>query len=416
MPVDDPQRFGHRLQNERDRLEASEAIHEADRDAIERWIQRKDGTVAVSSLEVYLRRARLGSERASTPLVEMDEDDFHEFVFELRHEYELADSTIDGYEAAVLMLVDDMTDAEWPENVERTTVETETVDPDKILKPIDIQQLTDAASHERDIAFVEFLADTGVRLSLALSLRVRDIDLSRPPTYSPNPEATGLKGASLSSYPLIDSVGFIRSYLRKSHSRPNDPDVALFHKIKPSNADREGETRWSDDGSIAPNAIRQQLGRIADRAGVDKPVNPHAFRHAAITRMVREGYSRSQIEHRVHWTLDSDMWETYEHITKTEHTEDIFREAGLVERGEGPERVRKPCGNCGEPLAPHHDWCGNCGDPASAEAETELTSFLQLLVAMMADENNPTTRRELEALHDETRARPDIANGHEESS
>lgn len=416
MPTDDPQNFDRRLQKERDRLEESTAIHEADRDPIQRWLQRKDGTVKTSSLEVYLRRARIASERSDVPLVEMDEDDFHSLVFDLRHEYDLADGTIDGYEAAVLMLIDDMTDAEWPEDVERTTVEAPTVDPDTILTPADIQTLTSSARHQRDVAFVEFLADTGVRLSLALSLRVCDVDLTRPPTYTPNPKAEGLKGATVAEYPLIDSAAAIRSYLRTSHPRPDDPEAALFHKLHPSKIDSESDERWGDDGGLAPNAIRQQLHRVADRAGVDKPTNPHAFRHAAITRMVREGYSRSQIEHRVHWTLDTDMWEVYEHITGTEHTEDIFREAGLVEGDDAPEKVRKPCGNCGEPLGPHHDWCLNCGQPVTAEAEESFQTFQQLLVALMANEQNPTTRRELGAVHSGVSEHPDAVADHNDPS
>ncbi len=371
MPVDDPQNFAEGLQNQRRLLEDSTQVHDADRQPIKRWLQRKDGTVAVSTLKTYLRRVRVASERASTPVIEMDEDDFHSLLFELRHEHDLADSTIHSYENAVLLFIEDMTGAEWPSEVDRTSVESETVTSDDILTPNNLGSLTETARHQRDVAFIEFLADTGARLSLALSLRVGDLDLSEPATYSPNPDAVGLKGASITDYPLIDSAGALRSYLRTSHPRPNDPEVALFHKIKPAKRG-EGDERWIDDGGVDPNAMRQQLSRIADRAGVEKDVNPHAFRHAAITRMVREGYSRSQIEHRVHWTLDTDMWETYEHITGAEHTEDIFREAGLVEGEEGPDRVRKPCGNCREPLAPHHEFCPVCGRPASERAREAL--------------------------------------------
>jgi integrase len=373
MPVDDPQKFSEGLQRQRQLLADSTSIHDADREPIRRWVQRKDGTVAVSTLKTYLRRVRVASERANTPLIDMGEDGFHDLLFTLRHEHDLADSTIHSYENAVLLYLDDMTDAEWPEDVERTTVEKSTVAADDILTPNDLGQLTETARHERDVAFIEFLADTGARLSLALSLRIQDVDLEEPATYTPNRDAVGLKGAPITEYPLIDSAGVLRSYLRTSHPRPNTPTAALFHKIKPARRSDDG-TRWSDDGGVDPNAARQQLGRIAERAGVEKSVRPHAFRHAAVTRMVREGYSRSQIEHRVHWTLDTDMWETYEHITGAEHTEDIFREAGLVEGDDAPDRVRKACGNCREPLAPHHEFCPVCGRAASERAREAVAA------------------------------------------
>jgi len=413
----DPQDFAGGLARQRDLLEDSDAVPGIDRKAIQRWLRKKDGTLETSSLKTYLRRVRVASERAEIPLLEMGEDDYHELIFSLRHDYDLADSTVYSYENAVLLFIDDMSskEVEWPDDVERTSVDRSTLNVDDVLTPADIQVLTTTARHQRDVAFIEFLADTGARLSLALSLRVRDVDLSDPPTYQPYSEARGLKGAPITEYPLIDSAAPIRSYLRTAHPRPDDPDAALFHKLKPHSRESDGE-RWTDDGGVVANAARQQLKRIADRADVDKPVKPHAFRHAAITRMVREGYSRSQIEHRVHWTLDTDMWEIYEHITGEEHTEDIFRSAGLLEDDEGPDRVRKSCGNCNQALAPHHEFCPNCGRPASPGAEDTVDDATDTILEALVGEKNPATRRELRALLDELDERPDTAQGHDDPS
>lgn len=413
--INDPQDFAGGLKRQYDLLEESTETHDADRSVIGRWLRKKDGSIAISSLKTYLRRVRAASERADTPLVEMDEADYHDLIFTLRHEYDLADATVQSYENAVLLFLDDMTDVEWSEEVERTKVERSGPDVDQMLTPKDIQTLTSTARHQRDVAFIEFLADTGARLSMALSLRVRDIDLEDPPTYKPNSDAIGLKGAPITEYPLIDSAAAIRSYLRTAHPRPDEPDAALFHKLKPHSRGEDGE-RWTDDGGVVANAARQQLNRITDRADVDKPVKPHAFRHAAITRMVREGYSRSQIEHRVHWTLDTNMWETYEHITSEEHNEDIFREAGVLDPEDGPERIRKNCGTCQQPLAPHHDWCPNCGQPASPGAADDAEDAKDSVLESLVDETNPATRRELRALLDELEQRPDTARDHDDPS
>lgn len=413
MGVDDPQDFNRGLENERQRLKDSDDIHEVDRDALRDWLRQKSGTVEVSSLKTYLRRVRVASERSDTPIVEMEEPDYQDLVFTLRHDHDLADSTVMSYESAVLPFIADSTGAEWPENVERTRVEVTGPRKSEMLTPEDIQTLTATARHQRDVAFIEFLADTGARLSLALSLRVKDVDLAKPPTYSPNPNATGLKGAALTDYPLIDSSAAVRSYLRTSHPRPDDGDVALFHKLQP--ASRSAGDRWGDDdGGLRANAMRQQLVRVADRAGIEKSVKPHAFRHAAITRMAREGYSRSQIEHRVHWSLDTDMWEIYEHITNEQHNEDIFREAGIIDDDRGPDRVRRPCGDCREPLAPHHDFCPNCGSPATADAEELTTDDQSTVLEELVEATNPTTRRELRELLDVIEEHPDLS--HDEPS
>lgn len=408
MALNDPQDFVGGLQNERDLLAESDDVHEADRPAIKRWLQRKDGQVAVSSLKTYLRRVRVGSERADVALVDMDEDDYHSLIFDLRHEYDLADSTVRGYENAIMLFIADMTDADWTDDVDRTTVDDQGPSVDDILDPKDVQTLTAAARHQRDVAFIEFLADSGARLSLALSLRVGDVNLEEPATYTPNDDARGLKGAPITEYPLIDSVAPLRGYLRGAHPRADDPNVALFHKLKP--ASRGEGSRWGDDdGGLRANAARQQLVRIADRADIDKPVTPHAFRHVAITRMVREGYSRSQIEHRVHWTLDTDMWEVYEHVTSAEHNADIFREAGVVEASDGPDRVRKPCGQCRTPLAPHHEFCPQCGTAVSAAADDQVDGTRDAILEDLIEATNPAMRRELRQVLEDLAESEDMA-------
>jgi integrase len=335
-----------------------------------------------------------------------DPDDYYEWVYHLRHDYDLADPTIKSYEDAVLLLLDEMADADWTDDIDRTTVDDNTVDVDDILMPDEIGQLTDSARHQRDVAFIEFLADTGARITLAVSLRVGDIDLDGDrPTYTPNDQADGLKGAGITDYPLIDSVAALRGYLRTSHPRPDDPDVALFHKIKP--ASRGDDARWSGDGGMRTNAMRQQMGRVADQAGVDKPTNPHAFRHAAISRMVREGFTRSQIEHRVHWEVDTDMWETYEHIASDEHNEDIFREAGFIEENDGPDKRRRRCGQCRDPIAPHHEFCPQCGTPVSVDARDAQETRTDSVVDELVSETDPRTRERLRTLLEAVEENPD---------
>lgn len=411
MALDDPQDFQSGLANARRRLAESDAVHDADRPVIERWLRRKDGQIETSSMKTYLRRVRVASERAATPLVEFGEDDYHDLVFALRHEHDLADATVQSYENALVVFLKDMVtgEDEWPDDVERTSVDRDAIDADRMLEPADLQAMTSAARHQRDVALIEFLADTGARLSLTLSLRVGDVDLSKPPTYRPNDEASGLKGATIQDYPLIDSVGVLRAYLRGAHPRPDDPNVALFHKLRP--ASRGGpDDRWGDDdGGLRANAARQQLKRVAERAGVAKNVTPHGFRHLAITRMVREGYSRSQIEHRVHWTLDTAMWETYEHITGAEHNHDIFAEAGLVDGEDAPDRVRKRCGNCREAIAPHHEFCPACGTGVTAAARDEVQADRDDILADLVEATTPRGRRNLREVLDALDANEDLA-------
>jgi integrase len=370
VDTSDPRDFRRRLERQRDLLDAAD-IDDRDRDAIERFARRKDGSVSVSTLKTYLRRLRRAAEWADTPFVEMDRDDFEAFVFDLRHDPDrgrggggLSDATCKSYEDVCCQFLERECGREWAADIDRTTVETTSVDATAMLAADDIAALREAARHQRDVALVDFLADTGARITLVCSLRVQDVSLDGDrATYSLHTDALGLKGAPRGPFPIIDSAATLRAYLRDTHPRPTEPNAALFHRLRRFDADVE-----ADDGACDPSALRNHLVRLGDRADVEKPTNPHNFRHSAITRMVREGYSREQIEHRVHWALDTDVWERYVHIEAAEHNEDIFAAAGIGDvDDDGPNQQRHPCGNCRQPVAPHHDYCPTCGTAATPE-------------------------------------------------
>ncbi|GGL55414.1 tyrosine-type recombinase/integrase [Halocalculus aciditolerans] len=370
--IDDFQDFEGRLRREIDKIDQYQP---EDQPAVRRFIAAKDGRIETSTLAEYLSELRLASSVATKPISEFDKFDLDDFTFQIRHDPDLghggggvADSTARNRQKVIRIFLKTIRDGgegtDWLDDYEPIRVSGSTVSEEDILTSEDIKALRDGANNLRDVALIEFLADTGMRISLAASLRVRDVDLEGDAaTFRPNPNASGLKGADIKDYPLIDSPAVLRTYLQSTHPRPDDSDVAFFHKI-PGHGYRPTE---DDDGAPGPTTINEQLTRAAELGGVDKPVNPHNFRHSAITRMSREGYTRSQIEHRVCWTIDSSMWSNYEHISSAQHNDDIFAAAGIIESDDGPDSERHPCGNCKETLAPHHEYCPRCGQPATPE-------------------------------------------------
>lgn len=401
VDTSDPRNFRRRLVRQRGLL-AEADIDERDRAAIERFARRKDGSVSISTLKTYLRRLRKAAEWATVPLVEMDREAYEVFVFDLRHDPDrgrggggLSDATCKSYEDVLCQFLEVECDREWPADVDRTSVERTSVDAGAMLDPDDIQALRRAARHQRDVALVEFLADTGARITLVCSLRVRDVSLDGDrPTYSPNPDALGLKGAPRGPFPIIDSAADLRTYLRGTHPRPDEPEAALFHRLR--RVDLDDVER--DDGACDPSALRNHLVRLGDRAGVEKPTNPHNFRHSAITRMVREGYSREQIEHRVHWALDTDVWERYVHITAEEHNDDIFAAAGVGDVEDPSDQQRYPCGNCQQLVAPHHEYCPTCGVAASPERRAVVTETEDDAIDDLSDESLTPSERHAVAV------------------
>jgi len=359
MSLDDPARFRQRFRDELDRLDDAD-IADADKDAIHDFIRARDGGLAVSSLEQYCKQLRIVAGFSETPISDLDLDGARDLFFEIRHNDGCAHSTSRNRQRVLRIFLEHHA-GEWAEQLEVMPVEKTTVDADDMLSSDDIATLVAAANNQRDIALIEFLADSGARRTLTVSLRNKDVDLEgETATYRPNADAIGLKGAEIKDYPLIDSVAAMRSYKRFTHPCPDDPEAPFFHKL---------ENFEDGDRGINPDHLHNHLGRIARRTDLEKPCNPHNFRHSAVTRMVREGYTREEIEHRVHWKLNTDMWETYVHIDAERFNRDIFRKAGVAHQDDDDAhtRERHPCGVCREPLAPHHEYCPVCGEPATKE-------------------------------------------------
>lgn len=390
----DYRQFAKKLQNELETLEEAD-IPESDRIAIQRFTQTRH-SMEDSSLGMYVSHLRRASERADVPLVDMDHADYQNFVFDLRHNHGhdgtgLAETTVCNYQEVLRQFFKEI-ETDWVGKISVDRPDS-TVHPDDMLTQDDIAALTSAAPRPRDIALIEFLADTGARTSLAMSLRVRDVSLDgERATYTPNADAQGLKGANIQPYPIIDAKASMRAYLRHSHPRPDEPNAAFFHKTKQFDSDVS-----VDDGVLAPALVRKRFKKIASDAGVEKPVNPHNFRHSAISRMWREGWDKQQIQHRVQWTVDTDMWKTYVHVHAEDMNEEIFADAGVVDNTDSLSRERGTCGNCRETLPPHAAYCLNCGEPVTKEARDQLDDVVDAGVEQLAAPDLSSDDRQLAA-------------------
>lgn len=370
MGIEDVHDFEGRFRRERELLRETAAIADVDRRAIKRFLRRRDG--ATSTLKEYCARLRRLAEFSETPLAELDLDGANDLVYRVEHDYNgsgVSQSTANGYALVLRLLMQDL-DREWAMEMRVPDDDPPEITPDDMLDQEDIAALVEAADLLRDVALVEFLADTGARVGLVSSLRIRDLDLEGDiATYTPNPDAQGRKDAPVKPYPIIDSRATLRNYLRATHPAPYEQDHPFFA----TTTDRKHDF-------MKPDRIRSRLNVLADEAGLEKPTNPHNFRHSAITRMWREGYTKQQIQHRVAWALDTDMWGRYVHLHAEDMNRSIAVDAGEVEPDDRDGTVRKRCGNCHTTVPPHRDGCPNCGFVVNPELRGSLK---QLKTRMM---------------------------------
>jgi integrase/recombinase XerD len=130
----------------------------------------------------------------------------------------------------------------------------------------------------RDRAILELMYSTGLRLGEVVALDVTDLDLTAGTV-----QVRRSKNGQGRVVPLGEAaVAALLDYLQ--HSRPgfvqNAGCAALF---------LAGDQNHYAGNRLTTHGIRYTLRRIARKAGIDRPVNPHQFRHACATHMLRAG-------------------------------------------------------------------------------------------------------------------------------
>jgi integrase/recombinase XerD len=132
----------------------------------------------------------------------------------------------------------------------------------------------------RDRVILEMLYSTAIRREELAKLRIDDIDLDGGYVFVR--EGKGKKDRVV---PLGKSVcELVRSYLKGV--RPewvgSGRDKHLFLN------------RWGK--GMDPNAVWHVVHKCALAAAIEKPVSPHAFRHACATHMLRNGAPIRQLQ------------------------------------------------------------------------------------------------------------------------
>jgi integrase len=132
--------------------------------------------------------------------------------------------------------------------------------------------------------------------------------------------------------------------------------------------------------AIEYNAIYRQIRRIAERAGIQKNVHPHIFRHTRITTMMEKGIPESVIKSMMWGSLTTDMFACYAHLSNRSIDDALLEQAGIKR----PEKdtaadvlAPRQCPVCHLINGPTSRFCGQCGLSLTEEAEKEEKNLLQ---------------------------------------
>lgn len=371
MPVDDPHRHAEAVDRLIDGGLESDGLNQ---EVLEEYIFAAEGTRRAGTIVNTVGKAETVLARLEGDFEEVSATDISREIRRLAGERDWSDGTRRNYEKAFRAIIREVNENserefDFPDRDAISLTETSSgegqITKEDVLSRDQITTLIeDASRNERDRMMFGLLADLGLRIGALCSLRVGDFvydETSGLGEIRLNENAEGTKGAEGRTQVTTWSTPYIKRYLDSDHPRPEDDDAPLLHKHKWNNGDRD------DDGSFTPPVVRRRIKRVAEDTDIpDDQLNPHNFRHTAVTLWALRGLSDREIEHRAGWARESGQLDRYEHLTDDDINDEILDKFGISRSDEAIPEVES-CPQCGISVEPAMSYCGNCGQQLTSE-------------------------------------------------
>jgi ribosomal protein L40E len=261
--------------------------------------------------------------------------------------------------------------------------------PEEILTEEEIKRIAEAAFTIRDKAFVLALYESGARIGEFLPLKLKHVSFDK---YGAILRVTGKTGDR--RIRLVASALPLQRWIEE-HPDKDNPEAFLWCKI-PS---YDNNPKRSAKRHLSYGFISRLLRELAEKAGVKKKVNPHAFRHARATFMARH-LKEPEMREFFGWGKDSEMPSIYVHLSGRDVDSSVLAVYGIKEAKEDQEPVLKvvTCQRCHEPNDPASRFCRRCGLPLKdAQAADKLEEVVFDLLRAIA-ELNPEVKKRFEQI------------------
>lgn len=184
-----------------------------------------------------------------------------------------------------------------------------------ILDTSDVNKMIEATASPMYKSLIALLFESGARINEILKVRVKDcIETDKGMIVSVHQTKTGNDFRRIL---CVFSGQYIRNHITYSAKSKDD---LLF--------------------DLTTVSVWEMLQKISKKAGIEKPVSCHKFRHAEATMMVQQGYNEAIIRKKLGWSPTSAMIARYQHL----NDDDVIN-ATAEKSGTGTIIPKKPIEN-----------------------------------------------------------------------
>jgi integrase/recombinase XerD len=303
----------------------------------------------------YVCRLRKLLQMVEKDFTEMNKDDVKNLVKKIECS-NYKDWTKECYKITIKKLFQFIKGYEWdskqyPSEVSwiKITSKNNSKLPEEILTFEEIQKMVKNASNLRDKAFIYVLYESGARVSEIMGLKIKHV--------------------------TFDKDGAVIIVNGKTGSRRirlilSAPHLANWISNHPNNSNKESYV-WvnleRDYGNpLCYRRISGILRKVAEKACIKKPVNPHAFRHARATHLSKylpDAVMKSYFG----WAQSSKMASVYYHLSGADIDSAILKMYGKGSEEKEKIIVPKTCPRCEHENSPESEFCSKCGLPLNVE-------------------------------------------------
>jgi site-specific recombinase XerD/uncharacterized OB-fold protein len=221
--------------------------------------------------------------------------------------------------------------------------------PEEILSFEEVQKMVENASNLRDKALIYVLYESGARISEIMGLKIKHVSFDKDGAVIIVNGKTGSRRIR-----LVLSAPKLASWIENHPNKSNRESYVWVNLEK-------------DNGNpLCYRRVSNILKEVAEKVGIKKPVNPHAFRHARATHLSKH-LPDAVMKSYFGWTQSSRMASVYYHLSGADTDSAILRMYGKNQ--EEGEKVITPrvCPRCGHENSPESEFCSKCGLPLGTE-------------------------------------------------
>lgn len=224
---------------------------------------------------------------------------------------------------------------------------------EEMLTEEDVIKLIEAAETPQSKALIATMYESGCRIGELIYMNINQIKFDE---YGAQLFVNGKTG--FRRVRVVACVSYLTDWLNR-HPHKNDPEARLWLNY------------WLRPCKYA--AALDMLHRISAKAGVNKRINPHNFRHSRATYLANH-LTDAQMKEHFGWTQDSKMAGVYIHLSGRDVDSALLKVYGIASATEKKESALKPkeCSRCNLSNSPTNLFCSRCGLPLDEAAKAAV--------------------------------------------